>query len=71
MLRVAPIRPQRLDRREFHDQHQVPAARVANLVAADLETLNLADRPRKDAHALAERGRAARGCPCTEYCGHL
>ena len=51
---MALIRPQRLGRRELHDQHQVPAARVVKLVPSDLESLDAIDRAAERKHALTE-----------------
>ena len=53
---MALIRPERLDRRELHDQRQASAAGVVQFVAADLETPDFTNRAAQSEHGLAQGG---------------
>src|SRR5687768_4867850 len=56
---VTLIRAEPIDRREFHDQHDVPAAGILQFVATDLDVLEVSDGAAQGAHALAEGGDVA------------
>ena len=54
VVRMLLIRTQRLDGFEVHDEHEIPAAGVVQLVATDREIPNFGDRAGQGEHALTE-----------------
>src|SRR4029079_13360152 len=61
VLRVLLVAAQRRNRLKLHDQDQVPAARIMQLVATYLETLDAVEHRRQSQHPRAERLDVLRG----------
>ena len=61
VLRVLLVAAQRRNRLKLHDQDQVPATRIMQLVATYLETLDAVEHRRQSQHSRAERLDVLRG----------